>query len=175
LKHSLLRQCSHACTGSFQGDEWGEIDTRFSFCALAALALVNRLDAVNLELAAKLKCNAWGFIPLSHLVNPRYIRSCMNFDGGFGRVTTSETHSGQNYCCVGALAILDKLHIIDADLLSWWLAERQLPSGLLLNMTESTILLQTNRCFLRRAQRASRKGARCLLLLVCFTFALLAS
>lgn len=26
--------------GSFAGDEWGEIDTRFSFCALATLALL---------------------------------------------------------------------------------------------------------------------------------------
>ena len=26
--------------GSFAGDEWGEIDTRFSFCAVACLALL---------------------------------------------------------------------------------------------------------------------------------------
>ena len=26
--------------GSFQGDEWGEIDTRFSFCAVATLAIL---------------------------------------------------------------------------------------------------------------------------------------
>ena len=26
--------------GSFYGDKWGEVDTRFSFCAVAALALL---------------------------------------------------------------------------------------------------------------------------------------
>ena len=26
--------------GSFAGDQWGEIDTRFSFCAVACLALL---------------------------------------------------------------------------------------------------------------------------------------
>jgi hypothetical protein len=29
--------------GSFAGDEWGEIDTRFSYCALSTLAIMGRL------------------------------------------------------------------------------------------------------------------------------------
>merc|ERR1739838_872520 len=29
--------------GSFAGDQWGEVDTRFSFCAVACLALLKRL------------------------------------------------------------------------------------------------------------------------------------
>eukprot|EP00636_Phaeomonas_parva_P019201 CAMPEP_0118866870 /NCGR_PEP_ID=MMETSP1163-20130328/10653_1 /TAXON_ID=124430 /ORGANISM="Phaeomonas parva, Strain CCMP2877" /LENGTH=146 /DNA_ID=CAMNT_0006801229 /DNA_START=157 /DNA_END=593 /DNA_ORIENTATION=- len=29
--------------GSFQGDKWGEVDTRFSYCALNCLALLGRL------------------------------------------------------------------------------------------------------------------------------------
>ena len=28
--------------GSFTGDKWGEVDTRFSFCAIACLALLVR-------------------------------------------------------------------------------------------------------------------------------------
>ena len=28
--------------GSFYGDKWGEVDTRFSFCAVACLALLVR-------------------------------------------------------------------------------------------------------------------------------------
>merc|ERR1719427_2035712 len=52
--------------GSFTGDRWGERDNRFGFCALATLALLGRLDAVDTELAAEFVC------------------SCMNFDGGFG-------------------------------------------------------------------------------------------
>lgn len=33
------------------------------------------------------------------------------------------------FCCVGALAITDRLDLVDKDLLGWWLAERQLPVG----------------------------------------------
>lgn len=33
------------------------------------------------------------------------------------------------FCCVGALAIAGALHHVDADLLGWWLAERQLACG----------------------------------------------
>merc|ERR1719454_724110 len=35
--------------GSFWGDKWGEVDNRFSFCALATLALLGRLDAVDTD------------------------------------------------------------------------------------------------------------------------------
>ena len=35
----------------------------------------------------------------------------------------------QIYCCVGMLAILGRLHHVNADMLGWWLCERQLPSG----------------------------------------------
>ena len=35
----------------------------------------------------------------------------------------------QVYCCVGALAVANALHHVDADQLGWWLCERQLPSG----------------------------------------------
>lgn len=33
------------------------------------------------------------------------------------------------FVCVGALAILDKLDVVDEQTLGWWLAERQLPNG----------------------------------------------
>lgn len=34
--------------GSFFGDRWGEVDTRFSFCAVAILSLiVSRIGLVN--------------------------------------------------------------------------------------------------------------------------------
>lgn len=101
--------------GSFAGDEWGEIDTRFSFCAVASLALMKRLHDNN--------CG----IDLNKAVE--FVMSCMNFDGGFGCRPGSETHSGQIYCCLGMLSILGELHRVDGDLLGWWLCERQLPSG----------------------------------------------
>jgi len=97
--------------GSFIGDKWGEVDTRFSFCALACLSLMGRLDSVDVDKAVE------------------YILRCMNFDGGFGSSIGSESHAGQIYCCVGALSITHSLHHVNADLLGWWLCERQLPSG----------------------------------------------
>lgn len=33
------------------------------------------------------------------------------------------------FVCVAALAILDRLDVVDTDTLGWWLAERQLPNG----------------------------------------------
>lgn len=97
--------------GSFTGDKWGEVDTRFSFCAVACLSLLNRMDAINVDKAVD------------------FVHSCMNFDGGFGSRPLSESHAGLIYCCVGFLSITGRLDIIDGDKLGWWLCERQLPSG----------------------------------------------
>ena len=58
-----------------------------------------------------------------------YVASCKNFDGGFGCVPGAESHAGQIFCCVGALSIAGALHLLDADLLCWWLCERQCDSG----------------------------------------------
>lgn len=33
--------------GSFMGDDNGEIDTRFSYCAVSALSLLNKLDSID--------------------------------------------------------------------------------------------------------------------------------
>jgi geranylgeranyl transferase type-2 subunit beta len=79
--------------GSFAGDEWEEVDSRFSFCALACLKLLGRLEAVNVEKAAA------------------HVLACMNFDGGFGVGPLSESHAGQIFCCVGALAITGTTHL----------------------------------------------------------------
>ena len=98
--------------GSFAGDEWGEIDTRFSYCALSALSLLHSLERIDLSKAVE------------------YIASCQNLDGGFGSMMGAESHAGQVFCCVGALSIAKSLHTIrHPDLLGWWLAERQCDSG----------------------------------------------
>jgi geranylgeranyl transferase type-2 subunit beta len=98
--------------GSFFGDKWGEVDTRFSFCALATLKLLKRLHEVDIDKAVQ------------------FVMRCNNeIDGGFGSKPGSESHSAYIYCCVGTLALADKLNLVDADLLGWWLSERQLPSG----------------------------------------------
>ncbi|KAL3941518.1 MAG: hypothetical protein SGBAC_004136 [Bacillariaceae sp.] len=98
--------------GSFVGDHWGEVDTRFSYCAISALSLLSSLDKINLPKAVE------------------YIASCQNLDGGFGSMKGAESHAGQVFCCVGALSIAKSLHVImHPDLLGWWLAERQCDSG----------------------------------------------
>ena len=36
--------------GSFVGDAWKEVDTRFSFCAVAALSLMGKLETADIDL-----------------------------------------------------------------------------------------------------------------------------
>jgi prenyltransferase beta subunit len=63
--------------GSFFGDRAGEIDTRFSFCAIATLHFIGRLEVINVNRAID------------------FIKKCYNFDGGFGTRPGSESHAGQ--------------------------------------------------------------------------------
>lgn len=37
--------------GSFFGDEWGEVDTRFSYCALSSMAILGQLDSGKIDVA----------------------------------------------------------------------------------------------------------------------------
>jgi geranylgeranyl transferase type-2 subunit beta len=128
--------------GSFVGDtsDCGEIDTRFTYCAFQSLVLLNAFtsDVINIPLAVQ------------------YILQCRNLsDGGFGSCIGAESHAGQVFCCIGALAIANSLSLLypsstntgntdhqeaiyvhendddddDDDLLAWWLCERQVDSG----------------------------------------------
>jgi geranylgeranyl transferase type-2 subunit beta len=100
--------------GGFCGDQWGEIDTRFSYCALSAISICGELDS--------------GVIDVNKAAE--YVASCQNFDGGFGCFPGAESHAGQIFTCVGALSIACRLDLLkDEDLLCWWLAERQCDSG----------------------------------------------
>jgi geranylgeranyl transferase type-2 subunit beta len=71
------------------------------------------LDAVDVDKAAE------------------YIIKCRNLDGGFGCVVGAESHAGQIFCCIGALSIAKSLHLLGdgANLLGWFLSERQVDSG----------------------------------------------
>lgn len=126
-----VRRLGHE-SGAYRGDQWGEVDTRFSYCALSCLYLLNALDSKT------------AFLVLNYI-----LRECRNFDGGFGSLPGSETHAGQIFCCVGAWSIArhvlsrDQQKILSGDRLdsrgeyemmyteelAWWLAERQLPNG----------------------------------------------
>ncbi|CAI5999134.1 unnamed protein product [Closterium sp. NIES-64] len=83
----------------------------FSYCAISCLSLLDRMHAIDLPAAVQ------------------FIASCQNFDGGFGSVPGGESHAGQIFCCVAALAIAGVLSLVDRDLLGWWLCERQVPAG----------------------------------------------
>ncbi|XP_063933817.1 geranylgeranyl transferase type-2 subunit beta-like isoform X2 [Zophobas morio] len=125
-KHKIARFIStlQQVDGSFAGDnKYSEIDSRFSFCAIACLYLLSLLDAFDLQ---KHPSSPFG-IDTNKAVD--FVLKCQNFDGGFGTVPGSESHAGQVYCCIGVLTITRALHKIDTDLLAWWLCERQLPSG----------------------------------------------
>lgn len=98
-------------TGSFAGDQWGETDTRFLYGALNGLSLLRMLHLVDVPKAVT------------------YIQACANFDGGYGVSPGAESHAGQIFTCVGALAIAGQLDLVDRDRLGGWLSERQLPNG----------------------------------------------
>ena len=97
--------------GSFAGDEWGETDTRFLYGALNALSLMKLTSMIDLPKAVA------------------HVQACANFDGGYGIGPGAESHAGQIFTCVGALAIADRLDLVDKDRLGAWLSERQLDNG----------------------------------------------
>ena len=97
--------------GSFTGDEWGETDTRFLYGALNALSLLHLTSLIDVSRAV------------------RYVEACANFDGGYGVSPGAETHAGQIFTCVAALAIAGRLDLVDKDRLGGWLSERQLDNG----------------------------------------------
>ncbi|KAI5115467.1 hypothetical protein M0805_008111 [Coniferiporia weirii] len=104
-------------SGAFAGDRFGESDTRFLYCSISALSLIGQLPALDRD-GANGRARA-----IEHVVK------CRNVDGGFGLAPGAESHAGQVFVCVSALAILDRLDLVDTDSLAWWLAERQLPNG----------------------------------------------
>jgi geranylgeranyl transferase type-2 subunit beta len=106
----------NAETGAFAGDNiYGEYDTRFIYCAFQALSLLNALDRINVSSAVK------------------YVHRCRNFDGGFGLAPNAESHAGQIFTCLGALSIVNQLHLPEnktwLDKCGSWLCQRQLPVG----------------------------------------------
>lgn len=97
--------------GSFKGDRFGEIDTRFVFVSLYILTI---LDSMTQEIANTAS---------------DFIMKCENFDGGFGMFPVAESHAAQVYTCLGALSLCDSLARVSNKTASW-LSERQvLPSG----------------------------------------------
>lgn len=97
--------------GSFMGDSYGEVDTRFVYNAVSSLSLLKALTPDICDSAAKWLCQ------------------CENFDGGYGLRPGAESHGAQVFTVVGALAIMNKLHLVNTEKLASWLSERQVPEG----------------------------------------------
>ncbi|GFF32278.1 beta subunit of rab geranylgeranyltransferase [Aspergillus lentulus] len=108
---SFIAALQDRTTGSFMGDEWGELDTRFVYGAFNALSLLGLMDMVDVSKAVA------------------YIQKCENLDGGYGICPGAESHAGQVFTCVGALAIAGRLDLVNKDRLGSWLSERQLDNG----------------------------------------------
>lgn len=90
--------------GSFSGDHSGEVDTRFSYCAISGLNLLNKLDIINRVRARD------------------FILSCRNIDGAFGGMPGAESHAAYVFTAIGALKILGDLDVVDKDKLGLWLS-----------------------------------------------------
>eukprot|EP00049_Salpingoeca_infusionum_P008017 m.129466 g.129466 ORF g.129466 m.129466 type:complete len:168 (-) comp13889_c0_seq21:95-598(-) len=97
--------------GSFRGDIDDECDTRFTYCALATLALLGRLDEAVCRRAGS------------------FLKKCQNVDGGFGLEPVTESHAGQMFCCLAALKICNALDSIDVSKAKKWLEKRQCANG----------------------------------------------
>ncbi|CAF4373613.1 unnamed protein product, partial [Rotaria sordida] len=90
---SYIKQLQH--DESFIGDQWQEIDTCFSFCAVACLKLIDSLDIIDIDRATN------------------FIMICLNFDGDFDCIPGTKSHAGQIYCCVGFLSLVQRLDNLD--------------------------------------------------------------
>lgn len=85
----------------FTGDRWGETDTRFTYCAVSALSLLQDLPSLDAPLSAS---SASSETPLDgESSRPttikegivRWLAQCRNFDGGYGMTPAAETHAAQ--------------------------------------------------------------------------------
>jgi len=99
--------------GSFKGDEYAETDSRFSYCAVAILKILNKLNEnyINIPKATE------------------YVLSCQNFDGGFGSIPGAESHGAYCFTCIGFLSVTNQLNLVNKFQTGKWLAERQTHLG----------------------------------------------
>ena len=94
--------------GSFMGDRFGEVDTRFVYSALYILVLLDR--------------------PLPEKTVD-FLLKCINTDGGIGGQPFVESHAAYIFCGVSAFALLDHLDRIPVKKVKQFLASRQTKLG----------------------------------------------
>uniref|UniRef100_A0A3Q2P405 Geranylgeranyl transferase type-2 subunit beta n=1 Tax=Fundulus heteroclitus TaxID=8078 RepID=A0A3Q2P405_FUNHE len=102
--------------GSFAGDKWGNrsdyLYSFYFFCS-SAFILSGKMDTINVGKAVE-------FVLFS-------VQQQTPFKCTPG--IKCEYFNSAIYCCTGFLSLTGQLHQLNADLLGWWLCERQLPSG----------------------------------------------
>ncbi|KAN0062761.1 geranylgeranyl transferase type-1 subunit beta [Thecaphora frezii] len=74
-----------------------EYDCRFVFCAFAVCWMLDDWSAIDVERAID------------------FLRRSRCWDGSFGQVETQEGHGGSTYCAVAALALAQRLDVLDED------------------------------------------------------------
>ncbi|KAJ3008162.1 hypothetical protein HKX48_008729 [Thoreauomyces humboldtii] len=94
--------------GSFTMHDGGEVDVRGLYCALSTAKL---LDILTPDLLAK---------------STTFIAACQTHEGGIGAVPGVEAHGGYTFCAIAAAEIAGGVETLDLDLLTRWLAFRQM-------------------------------------------------
>jgi geranylgeranyl transferase type-2 subunit beta len=73
------------------------VDTRFSYCAVSILSLLDRLDEIDREKVRD------------------FVLRCKNIDGAFGGYPSAESHAAYVFTAVGTLKILGDVDLLDRD------------------------------------------------------------
>lgn len=95
-------------TGSFMGDRFGEIDTRFVYSALYILVILDKpLPEKTVDFLVK----------------------CVNNDGGVGGQPHVESHAAYIFCGISAFALLGQMHRIPVKKVKQFLISRQTKLG----------------------------------------------
>ncbi|VWU52659.1 geranylgeranyl transferase type-2 subunit beta, putative [Hepatocystis sp. ex Piliocolobus tephrosceles] len=98
--------------GSFMGDIWGEVDTRFVYSAVSCLAILNKLNLVSTK-------NISSYILTNYAI-------CEN---GFSWTSGNEPHAASVFCCVATLSLTQNLYLINEKKIAHWLSLRQTNNG----------------------------------------------
>lgn len=98
--------------GSFRVSIGGEIDVRASYCAIAVASILGLLEGDDAEQITR--------------GSSSFLKSLQGFDGGMGGEPGTESHGGNTYCGLAALAILEELEAIDAEAMLDWAVMRQM-------------------------------------------------
>lgn len=105
--YRFLLSCKQA-NGAFRVEAGGEVDTRGSYLALAVASLTNLMTP-----ALTRDTGAW-------------LKTCQNWEGGFGGEPGNEAHGGYSFCGFAALVLLGQGHEADVGGLLRWATGRQM-------------------------------------------------